>query len=380
MSSVVADASPMMPKRPVAPLSEANLCRHTLQMSPVSRQARINHIIGYVDRQRELVSSDAEEEEIYRLMMEDASILRTGRASYRRNSVPSALDPSLALPRALPKSEVFLESDLAALDEHMKDFDSESPARRHTTDACEPSSNYKSKFAKLGAFAFLNRRRQAGRRGSFHMPTTTKSVESASIDSRDQVRFNSMTYRAGRALGIAALRTASDESQSDETKPKSTVKKMFMGAFRKASKASSESTKNGQLHPEMSFALHEKQLFAMWPQTADLDEDFQESSSSDQSPNTLRNPWTPELTPLSKLKNSPSFNRDLIGLDDDEEDNDSQTTLQSSQKIPIANLIRDLSTFGLDYIPSHKLAPLEQEPTNDFENAGLRYSCAVAAM
>ncbi|KAG0222749.1 hypothetical protein BGX31_008903 [Mortierella sp. GBA43] len=346
-------------------------------MSPVSRQAKITHIIGYVDRQRELVSSDPEEEEKYRLMLEKASILRTGVTSYRCNSVPSALDPYLALPRALPKG---MKDDQEADYDYIEDFDSESPNgippvfniapdqehatrimsarpmyfRRHTTtdDIDIPRPGYKSRFGKL-AFAFLNKGRLIGHRRHGSLPEpATKSDESASIGSQEQIR---------------CLQTASSESHSDETKPRGTVKQMFLGAFKKTSKASSETTKDDQLYPEVTLPLHEKQLFALWPQTADLDEDFHESSSSDQSPNTVRNPWTPELTPLAKLQNSSSFNRDLIGLDDGDEDNDSQTTLQS-QKVPIANLIRDLSAFGLDYVShgpyaSHKLAPLES--TND---------------
>lgn len=355
-------------------------------MSPLSRQAKISHIIGYVDKQRDLVSPDSEEEEIYRAILEKAFILRTGRVFDRCNSVPSALNPSLALPRALPKA--LKGDDLDADYEHIEDFDSEAPNgypvfdlapgqepramsarpmffRRHTTTddidihlSRRPS--YKARLAKLGTLSFLRGRQGHGRHGSLNVPAiTTKSDESGSINSRDRVRFSSM--------GVPALRTASSGSQSDETKPRSTVKQMLLGAFKKASKASSESTKDDQLYPEVGLPLHEKQLFAMWAETADLDEDFHESSSSDQSPNTVRNPWTPELTPLAKLQSPSSFNRDLIGMDDDDEDNDSQTTLQSSQKIPIANLIRDLSAFGLDYISnspynSHKLG---QEPAND---------------
>ncbi|KAF9936386.1 hypothetical protein BGZ65_002442 [Modicella reniformis] len=368
-------------------------------MSPVSRQARINHIIGYVDRQRELVTADSDEE-IYLAMLEkvlEGSVATLPlRTHQRRNSVPNALDPSLALPRALPKNQVldrefYRNSTFSAVDvQHIDNFDSESPSpneltpdqdrrqghpatritsarpvyfRRHTTTddidlerhlTRKPSagSNYRSKLAKLGALSFLRGRRAGLRRSSCPEPTT-KSEESGSIDSRDQTRFNSLS-----------------------------VKQMFLDAFKKASKASSETTKEEQ---GIDFPIHQKQLFALWPQTADLEEDFHESSSSDQSPNTLRNPWTPELAPLAKLRDSPAFNRDLIGNDFDDDD-DSQTTLQSSEKIPIANLIRELTAFGLDYIshptPMHKMiTPLGQEQPNDIESAGLRHSnCAVAAM
>ncbi|KAF9145470.1 hypothetical protein BGX30_008687 [Mortierella sp. GBA39] len=65
LNSAVSDFSAKMSKHfhsnSVMPLSEANLSRHTLQ-SPASREAKLRHILVYVDLQRELIALAEEEE------------------------------------------------------------------------------------------------------------------------------------------------------------------------------------------------------------------------------------------------------------------------------------------------------------------------------
>ncbi|KAF8949493.1 hypothetical protein BGZ47_000034 [Haplosporangium gracile] len=65
LNSAVSDFSAKMSKHfhsnSVMPLSEANLNRHTLQ-SPASREAKLRHILVYVDLQRELIALAEEEE------------------------------------------------------------------------------------------------------------------------------------------------------------------------------------------------------------------------------------------------------------------------------------------------------------------------------
>ncbi|KAG0065278.1 hypothetical protein BGZ89_008475 [Linnemannia elongata] len=65
LNSAVSDFSAKMSKHfhsnSVVPLSEANLSRHTLQ-SPASREAKLRHILVYVDLQRELIALAEEEE------------------------------------------------------------------------------------------------------------------------------------------------------------------------------------------------------------------------------------------------------------------------------------------------------------------------------
>ncbi|KAG0272091.1 hypothetical protein BGZ95_012171 [Linnemannia exigua] len=66
LNSAVSDFSAKMSKHfhsnSVMPLSEANLSRHTLQ-SPASREAKLRHILVYVDLQRELIALAEEEEQ-----------------------------------------------------------------------------------------------------------------------------------------------------------------------------------------------------------------------------------------------------------------------------------------------------------------------------
>ncbi|KAG0217617.1 hypothetical protein BGX33_010014 [Mortierella sp. NVP41] len=157
LNSAVSDFSAKMSKHfhsnSVMPLSEANLSRHTLQ-SPASREAKLRHILVYVDLQRELIALAEEEEHggkvhnrhhQHRAVKEKKSaILSTneledpsGEESSAISPTPialrhqdsvaeslrqqrqhhqqqqerntrqmDALDPSLALPRALPRSRM----------------------------------------------------------------------------------------------------------------------------------------------------------------------------------------------------------------------------------------------------------------------------------
>ncbi|KAG0055835.1 hypothetical protein BGZ83_007268 [Gryganskiella cystojenkinii] len=85
--AAVSDFSAKMSKHfhysSVMPLSEANLSKHTLQ-SPPSREAKLKHILVYVDLQRELIEL---EEELYRSMTEQNRLTKTAmngtaKASY----------------------------------------------------------------------------------------------------------------------------------------------------------------------------------------------------------------------------------------------------------------------------------------------------------
>ncbi|ORZ12449.1 hypothetical protein BCR41DRAFT_356085 [Lobosporangium transversale] len=52
---------------PIAPLTEANLYRHTITQIPQSRDAKLKHIVAYVEMQRGLIAG---EEEVYRSVAE----------------------------------------------------------------------------------------------------------------------------------------------------------------------------------------------------------------------------------------------------------------------------------------------------------------------
>ncbi|KAF9153905.1 hypothetical protein BG015_002331 [Linnemannia schmuckeri] len=79
----------------ITPLTEANLYRHTVT-SPPSQEAKLKHILGYVELQRELI---ALEEDLYRST--------TGTPAQRHlDNIPDGLDPTMALPRALPRTKM----------------------------------------------------------------------------------------------------------------------------------------------------------------------------------------------------------------------------------------------------------------------------------
>ncbi|GJJ76737.1 hypothetical protein EMPS_09096 [Entomortierella parvispora] len=82
--TAVSDFSAKMSKHfhysSVMPLSEANLSKHTLQ-SPPSREAKLKHILVYVDLQRELIEV---EEELYRTMTEQNRLAKTVSAKQKQ--------------------------------------------------------------------------------------------------------------------------------------------------------------------------------------------------------------------------------------------------------------------------------------------------------
>ncbi|KAG0358262.1 hypothetical protein BGZ54_010498 [Gamsiella multidivaricata] len=408
-------------------------------MSPVSRQAKLNNLLGYVDRQRELLSSEEETEDVADRM---AGIGNTQYQPVKASSTPQklfkhtgkqfsepivspslntfaqqqvspvcpprrqernhGLDPSMALPRALPRNMTSHRYDLSLYrDSAADDFDAlgspngyspdydfapyqgwrqggdRSAARRSFTmvkparyniyedfeaqrrplvrQLSGSSSEKVKKLGRLGAFLTKGRRTNLRRNGSLNAPTT-RSEESGSTESRDRA-FQSLSYRTGRAFGTAALRTDSSDSHSDDIKLRSSVKQMLRDVFKKSNKPSHEtaeiSMEDGLLE-ELSFKAQEQKLFTLWPQV-ELDQD---SSSSDQSPYTAHNPWAPEPAPLSKIHRSASFNHILkFDFDNDDDEEESQATLQSANLVPIAALIQELSMFGLDYVkPNHVAA------------------------
>ncbi|KAF9207381.1 hypothetical protein BGZ49_000555 [Haplosporangium sp. Z 27] len=468
-------------------------------MSPVSRQAKLVHILGYVDRQRELVSSEDESDESQSTVIEEASMMvmnKGGRlvpanseshinnnmeqsmsplsAPQRRReskqlytsqrSVPDALDPCLALPRALPrkmhsssdlnlyKDSVYFGADIEnkfdysyGTKRHAQVYDSapipdwhqdrlqfqRSPRRlnayarpivfraqteeefnlkrrplmRQPTAQSMERSN---KPGRLGGFSsFLNKKRgQSLRRQGSHHTLQMKNYfeDSDSTHSKEQLPLQSISYKSGR-LWKATFMSASgesSESQSDDVKPRSTVKQMFLDVFKKSSnkpgpEAASGNSREEELHPDFEFESYEDQereLFNLWspPQVIEAqdDDEEEESSSSDQSPQTIQSPWTPDSPPSSSttLRNSASFNRLFPYLDDCskaeesasyEADNE-KNAQPSDQLVPIANLIRELATFGLDYVnrnPCSSQRIIQHEQTNDYQGAG---NYEVAAM
>ncbi|KAG0203189.1 hypothetical protein BGX28_004456 [Mortierella sp. GBA30] len=139
----------------VLPLSEANLNRYTLQ-SLASRESKKKHILVYVDGQRELNSLGEDFDEnnntvnmqhsgqspTHNLNTTGSRQMRTDtvpqnyqhqhtvsrriqelkeRSGYRDTPTPDALDPSIALPRALPRSTIPPHS---SYEPHIHDRDS----------------------------------------------------------------------------------------------------------------------------------------------------------------------------------------------------------------------------------------------------------------
>ncbi|KAF9108498.1 hypothetical protein BGX27_008330 [Mortierella sp. AM989] len=459
-------------------------------MSPVSRQAKLVHLIGYVDRQRELVSSEDEAEQEAVEKTSKMTLTKSGRlvpvtaeliisplsAPQRQQesrqfytlqrTVPDALDPCLALPRALPRrsseENPYRDSVYNGIDveseyqcprdsiydysygskEHALVYESSSiqdwrqdlsqvqrPPRRfnafarptvfrsQTTEEFDlqkwplvrrptvESMERSSKPGRLGGFSsFLTKgRRQRLRRRGSHPALERKNdfEDSDSVASKDQGQFHTIAYKSGRALKVTMMGSSGDseETQSEDLiKPRSTVKQMFLDVFKKSSgkpgpEAASAATREEQLHPEFQFESYEKQerqLFSLWsPPHVELEDDEDETSSSDQSPRTLQSPWTPG-TPSSSttLRHSASFNRLFPYLDDCSKaeeaagyEGNAQKSMQpSDQLVPIAALIRELTTFGLDYVnhnPCSSQRMMEHEQTTDFQSAG---NYVVAAM
>ncbi|KAF9902071.1 hypothetical protein BX616_002051 [Lobosporangium transversale] len=487
----------------VMPLSEANLCKHTMQMSPVSRQAKLVHIIGYVDRQRELVSS---EEPVHQAMKASAtkssrlvaargagasapatvrggddemnsviydditpsgtitpmltstnihaqlpiamrmrsqqikptthqhsqqlSIKKTpekrmsepivspmGIFAYQqqqnqlqlrspyRDASAGAMDPSMALPRALPRKLPTHSYDLSSLyspvDSHFQNVDEydaqslNSPAQDWRQDprlrpmynrsplVRQDSSESMERAKKLGrlgnSFAFLSKSKlpQLRRKSSEGVKEENggpaikheydnRSDSEASKDqsqSQSQSRLQSLTYRSGRAvkaaMAMAAMAagagagTDSSETQSEDIKPRGTVKQLFMDVFKKSSKAP-----QGASSPD---AEPENQRFSLWSpnqQHAVDIEDSLDSLSSDYSPHTTVQ--SPEPTPSSTtLRPSGSFDRLYkYGFEEESDDDEGEDTEKKGKSgkpegqdlMPIAALIRELSAFGLDYV------------------------------
>ncbi|KAF9957928.1 hypothetical protein BGZ72_001153 [Mortierella alpina] len=144
------------PSTAVIPLSEANLNKHTIQ-SPASRDAKLKHILMYLDHQRALIAFDRAVDDLaaatsksghtrsnatalqnrqppmrkssLQTLQQQAEAQHEHRPRYHRSQtwlsplqrldqsprddghhemhVSDALDPSLALPRALPRSALF---------------------------------------------------------------------------------------------------------------------------------------------------------------------------------------------------------------------------------------------------------------------------------
>ncbi|KAF9353688.1 hypothetical protein BGX26_008551 [Mortierella sp. AD094] len=452
-------------------------------MSPVSRQAKLVHLIGYVDRQRELVSSEDETDEPQQPVVEKASLMimtKSGRlipasadvthasanipqpisknsmgptvsplsAPQRRyeskqlyssqRSVPDALDPCLALPRALPRkmnssSDLSLYRDTIYNGAIENDYESmpiqdwrqdQSPRRfnafdrpivfrSQTEDDFElhrrplmrqptvQSMDRSIKPGRLGGFSsFLTKggRQRLRRQGSHHTLQRKSFDDCDSVE--DRSHLHSISYKSGRALKPAKMSSSGDsETQSDDPiKPRSTVKRMFLDVFKKSSskpgpEAASGSYREEQLHPEFlheSYDKQERQLFNLWSPphvvAADDDDEEEESSSSDQSPRTIQSPWTPDSPSSSAtLRHSASFNRLFPYLDDCSKaeeaagyEGDNQKALEpSDQLVPIANLIRELAAFGLDYVNHNPCSNQRTEQANDFQSAG---NYVVAAM
>ncbi|KAG0299419.1 hypothetical protein BGZ98_010073 [Dissophora globulifera] len=457
--------------RPVAPLSEANLSKHTLHMSPVSRQAKLNNLIGFVDKQRELVSSE-DDDEVHKATIEKSAkrITRSGpvvlvpnndlareegqpprqlrspyrphRNSYRESVIPDGLNPNLALPRALPRrfkptrpdtelyrDSIYTEEGFGQDNQNVDEMhlgSSNSPNGVATTVRDDWRQDMQMRFlqqrtqekrmnavddfelhrrplvrqpttasmervkklgGRIGGLVFPNKGRRGAnlrRNNSFNAPTT-RSEES--LDSADRTAF---TYRSGRAMNAAttALGTSSSETQSEDMaiiKPKGTVKQLFMDVFRKSNRNMISTTKSDiddepQYQDETYF--ESKNKFAVWSQAIELEDVSRESSGSGSgseiSPFTARDPWTPETTSKA-LRNSVSFNQ-MFNVDfrrdveadfhddiEDEGDNESEASLRSAQRMPIAALINSLAAFGLDYVSHNpyasqqRMVALEQE-------------------
>ncbi|KAI1311949.1 hypothetical protein EDD11_003229 [Mortierella claussenii] len=601
------------------PLSEANLCKHTMQMSPVSRQAKLVHILGYVDRQRELVSSA--DEEIHHATVDKASrmtMTKNGRliAAIRAGadatalpattSIPSTpatptaaspfahlpiamrmstqqlkpsipqqlpkstkekqlsepivsptlesfaqqqyhkvpkplpalptsqrlkhyrdvsgavLDPSLALPRALPPQLVAPRYDLGMYldsaypspaeavdavfqqaassdknDDREDDEDSDdgyspndsvpahkflpshqdeyrqyySPLRgsdvaahpimykRHHTvkefdvkrrplirqvSSGSMGRTYK-KLGRLGTgFAFLSKGRRPNQR---YNGSLNGCEEEERSDFMDQGRFRFLTQRSAQAMKATLAATAGDSSEtmSDEVemRPRGTVKQLFLDVFKKSSNktapvpvpvpvpaaalvsfpmeaaaAASRSSREELLCPELRYLSPEKRekLLSIWPvhihqiqrRAIEVEEDFQDSCSSDNSPRTAVQ--TPESAPSSTtLRPSGSYDRLYtyggFGKDDETEEEQQEQNEEEGEEddflkmrmqkqglddknlVPIASLIRELAAFGLDYVShqpysSQAKMMMADQQSIDLECAGLRYghNHVVAAM
>ncbi|KAF9167829.1 hypothetical protein BGX21_011521 [Mortierella sp. AD011] len=388
-------------------------------MSPVSRQAKLVHLIGYVDRQRELLSSEDETDEPQQPVVERQHELK-------QRSVPDALDPCLALPRALPRkmisssnlslyrdtfyNDADIGNDFMPLSQRrLITFDRPIVFRAQVEDDFElqrrplmrqptvQSMDRSIKPGRLGGFSsFLTkgRRQHLRHQGSYH---TLQRKSFDDCDTEDRSRFHVISYKSGRVLKPAKMSSSGDsETQSDDLiKPRSTVKQMFLDVFKKSSgkpgpEAATGSYREEQLHPEFlqeSYDKQERQLFNLWspPHVVaadDDDDEEEESSSSDQSPRTIQTPWTPDSPSSSTtLRHSASFNRLFPYLDDCskvEDEGDNQKTLEpSDQLVPISNLIRELAAFGLDYVNHNSCSNQRTEQANDFQSAG---NYVVAAM
>ncbi|KAF9439241.1 hypothetical protein BGZ76_007442 [Entomortierella beljakovae] len=412
-------------------------------MSPVSRQAKLVHILGYVDRQRELVSSD--DDEYQPAKIEKASMMimtKTGQLVpaktdlklstmntsqtqqlYYSQQVPAALDPSFALPRALPRKmnseqnlygcfdldiESQTKSDYVAPKNRSRVYESmpiqdwrqtQSPRRSNTFDRpiafremaldyCDlqsrpllrqptvSSMERSNKSGRLGGFtSFLGRRHR--RQASQHtLQRKNDFDDSDSAVSNDQNRF------MGTPIGLRMTADDSSESLSEGAiKPRSTVKRMFLDVFKKSSnkpgpEAAASDFVDEELHPD----FQERKLFNLWspPTVVPIeDEDDEELSSGDLSPHTIQGSPSSSAT----LRPSGSFSRlspymDDFNKDDCEDDDNAKSREPSDQLVPIAALIRELSMFGLDYI-NHNPCSSQREQVNDFQSAG---NCVVAAM
>ncbi|KAF8928608.1 hypothetical protein BGZ52_003127 [Haplosporangium bisporale] len=335
----------------VMPLSEANLSKHTLQ-SPPSREAKLKHILVYVDLQRELI---ALEEQVYSETEKnnnvnnmnnmsdrrttpspsspDANTFATVRSSplsptlsltkdkekekeqrsemasihnliqnnttfhhYRQGPHPNPLDPSLALPRALPRSMSNQDRPLYR-NMFLSDQDTSPPSSpppqlrsRHAVSPSpinitfEPSTPFKheiipgarrtespvaqspspstpsEKKGRFSRFSFLGRSTSRAQNHKRHESVpATKTDPWCNAKERERAKFSSLTYRSGSRLagsgsGMEVTGPMEDsrydhpqqqqrQPQQEQTTPKSKVKRLFQDIFKSSTSSSSKSKK-----------------------------------------------------------------------------------------------------------------------------------------